>query len=157
MQAAAAGYLTATDQFLIVNADILTDLPLNELIQEQVGSINLATLAVSDRPSNRRLLFEKQTGLLGGWENTATGERKITRQMDDHISKAFSGIHCMDGRLIQRLSGFPEFSGKAPFSVIDAYLSLSKTNAIGFYDHSGSLFMDTGTPERLAEAAGVFS
>ncbi|SEA49838.1 Nucleotidyl transferase [Arachidicoccus rhizosphaerae] len=156
MQAAAAGYLADTDQFLIVNADILTDLSLNALIKEQVSSRHLATLAVSDRASSRRLLFEKQNGLLAGWENMTTGEQKITRQTVGYIPKAFSGIHCMNSKIIQLLSEIPEFNGQMPFSIIDAYLALSKTEAVGFYDHTGSLFMDTGTPERLVEAAAVF-
>lgn len=156
MQAAAAGYLNNTSPFLIVNADILTDLSIKELINKQVNSTSIATLAVSDRSSSRRLLFDDKSGLLGGWENITTKEQKITRQMADYIPKAFSGIHCMDSQIIKRLSALDEFSGKMPFSIIDAYLTLSKTCSIGYYDHTGALFMDTGTPERLEAAASVF-
>lgn len=156
MKAVQQGYLNAELSFVVVNADILTDMPLNQLINQQVSLGQLATLAVSERASSRRLLFDAETGLLGGWENTATREEKLCRRMDHRLPKAFSGIQCMDYRLIELLGKMEEFNGNTPFSIIDAYLSLSKTQPIGYFDHSGAKFMDTGTPERLAAAAKVF-
>ena len=156
MKAARRGYLAGEAQFMIVNADILTDMPLKALIAQNSAGGQLATLAVSDRESSRRLLFDGGSGLLGGWENTGTGVRKITKEMVQFQPKAFSGIHCMREEVIELLSGIKCFDGKEPFSIIDAYLELSKTYPIGYLDHSGYKFIDTGTPERLAAAAAIF-
>lgn len=157
MKAAHYGYFEGTDRFVVVNADILTDMPLTAFIQASADSGQLATLAVSERTSSRRLLFDETSGLLGGWENTVTGEVKLTKEMAQPRPKAFSGIHCMKSTLLEQLAQYEPFNGKEPFSIIDAYLFLSKTQAIGFFDHSGSKFMDTGTPERLAAAAALFT
>lgn len=157
MKAAGYGYFKNSQDFLIVNADVLTDLPLQELISIHKSSGQLATLAVSERSSSRRLLFDQPTGLLAGWENMTTGERKITRQVNSMQPMAFSGIHCLQTSIIEHLAKVTEFDTRAPFSVIDGYLLLSKTCPIGYFDHTGARFMDTGTPERLAAAAAVFA
>lgn len=157
MRAADYGYLQDTERFIVINADILTNFPLQALIDQQHKCMNLATLAVSERTSSRRLLFDRATGLLGGWEHTGTGQQKITREMQSYQALAFSGVHCISTKIIALLSKEPAFNGQTPFSIIDAYLLLSKDYKIGYFDHTGSKFMDTGTPERLEEAGKLFS
>jgi len=157
MKAAQYGYFSGESHFMVINADILTDMPLKAFIRQCMASGQLATLAVSDRNSSRRLLFDSQTGLLGGWENTESGAVRITREMEKPLPMAFSGIHCMNTGMIDLLAGMAPFNRKEPFSIIDAYLMLSKNNPIGYFDHSGARFMDTGTPERLAAAAALFA
>lgn len=156
MKAAHYGYLDGLEHFVVVNADILTDMPLKAFMQQSEESGQLATLAVSERQSSRRLLFDTRSGLLGGWENIATGEVKMTRTLEHPLSMPFSGIHYLKHTLIEILAGMDLFNGKEPFSIIDAYLTLSRTQRIGYFDHSGSKFMDTGTPERLDAAAALF-
>ena len=53
-------YLENEENFLIMNADILTDLDINALINFHLSHQNIATLAVSDRASSRKLLLMKR-------------------------------------------------------------------------------------------------
>jgi len=156
VKAAQYGYFKHSDHFVIVNADVLTDMSLRDLIRIHKESGQLATLAVSDRASTRRLLFDRSSGLLAGWENIATGEMKSTRPVAGTLAKAFSGVHCLQTDIIEQITKINAFNIREPFSIIDAYLLLSHTDPIGYYDHTGAKFMDTGTPERLAAAAAVF-
>ena len=156
MQASQAGFFKGEKRLLVINADILTDMPLLKLIRKNIDTEAFATLAVSNRISSRKLLFDRCSGFLGGWENEKTGALKISRKMDSPLPLAFSGIHCIQTSLIEILMQMDPFNKKIPFSIIEAYLALSKDHDIDFFDHSGSKFMDTGTPERLDAAARLF-
>ena len=50
--------LEQEEHFLIMNADILTNLNIGDFINFHLKSNNLVTLAVSDRKSSRKLLFD---------------------------------------------------------------------------------------------------
>lgn len=152
----AAPFFDAGDDFLLMNVDILTDMPLDALIKKhreqhrQQPQPALATLAVSDRASSRYFLFDRQKQLLGGWENVVTGEQKISRTMKHPLQKAFSGIHCISPAI------FPFIGREGKFSIVDVYLELCGTHPIGFYDHSGCRFMDVGKPENVIAAEALF-
>ena len=53
----ARSFLDHGEDFLIMNADILTDLNINLLVDYHKKIKDFATLAVSDRESSRKLLF----------------------------------------------------------------------------------------------------
>lgn len=139
---------TAAD-ILVMNADILTDLPLSQLIETHFRAGAHATLAVTGRESSRSLLFNAENRLCG-WSNVKTGETIIAVQDEPLIPRAFSGIQVMNEQIFRQMP----LTGK--FSLIDAYLAMCSTRKIISFDHSGSLFMDIGTPEKLAAAAKFF-
>lgn len=143
-------YFEAEEDFLLMNVDILTDMPLTDFIHTHKAKRNLATLAVSKRKSSRYFLFDEQTGLLSGWGNDQTGEQKISREVVLPLKRAFSGIHCINTAI------FPYITKTGKFSIVDVYLTLSASHPIGYYDHSGSKFMDVGKPENLDLAAEIF-
>jgi len=145
----AAPYFIGEKNFLLMNADILTDLNLNNLIRQHEKSGDLATLAVSNRTSSRYFLFDEQQHLCG-WENVHTGEEKITQPSETLTPLAFSGIHCISAKI------FPLIKQEGKFSMVEVYLDLSKTNNIGYFDHTGSKFIDVGKPESIAKAAHLF-
>ena len=145
----AAWYFAKDENFLLMNADILTDMNLHDFIQQHQQQNNLATLAVSDRKSSRYFLFD-ETQHLCGWENVNTGERKITRNAGTVIPLAFSGIHCINTKI------FPLIKQEGKFSMVDVYLDLSANNNIGYYNHTGCKFIDVGKPESIAKAAEMF-
>jgi N-acetyl-alpha-D-muramate 1-phosphate uridylyltransferase len=64
--------------FVMMNADILTDLDLSKLIRDHFQHRPLATLAVTDRTTSRYFLFDEQMELCG-WRNTKTGQERIAR------------------------------------------------------------------------------
>ncbi|SMC49836.1 nucleotidyltransferase family protein [Moheibacter sediminis] len=136
------------DTFLVMNVDILTDLDITHLIQVHEKHKPIVTLAVSDRTSSRKLLFEKDMWLKG-WKNHSTGE-KIIESDEVLIEFAFSGIHIIEPELFAML---PK-SGK--FSIMTNYMELMKSEIIMGYDHSGGKLVDVGRPESVTEAEKMF-
>jgi NDP-sugar pyrophosphorylase family protein len=146
--------------WLVMNADILTNLDLNKLIAADkllsAGTENyIATLAVTNRASSRNLLFST-SGHLIGWKNNNTLEEKWAIEIDKNktaetiAAKAFSGIQIIHASFFKAL----HLAGK--FSLIDAYLQMASANTIGFYDHSDGLLLDVGKPENIEKAATLF-
>ena len=143
------------EDFVVMNVDMLTDMPLQLMILQHQTKHPLATLAVTDRNSSRNLLFD-QLNRLVGWRNVSTGEekgpviefdsseRKLLHQ------KAFSGIHIVNSSIFNKI----EQRGK--FSLIDVYMSLCGKNSIESFDHSTSLLLDVGKPESIIKAEAIF-
>lgn len=149
----AAWYFKNETSFLLINADILTNLDLDALVVQHTNTGALATLAVSDRNSSRYFLFD-EAGKLCGWKNQNTGEYKPVHLNDsntEHLqAKAFSGIQVIDTKLLALM----QREGK--FSMVDVYLDLCATHTILAYDHTGATLLDVGKPESLALAATLF-
>ncbi len=141
--------LLGRDTFLTINVDILTDLNPKFFLTYHQQQQSLITLAVTDRPTSRYLLFNKYNRLCG-WRNTKTGEEKIVIQAPDLVEKAYSGIALFEPAVFDLIP----FTGK--FSLIDAYLFLAPENKIAAYDHSGSRLLDVGKPESVAQAERMF-
>ena len=154
----AANYFEDEARWLVMNADILTNLDLHKLIAaDEANAIKaegdlVATLAVTDRLSSRNLIFNS-SGTLCGWKNNTTGQEKwanLLRDPNSAVPKAFSGIQIIHASFLKEL----ELSGK--FSLIDAYLQLAQHFAIHYYDHSEGILLDVGKPESLEKAATIF-
>lgn len=141
----ASWYLRESEPFVVINADILTNLNLSDMIANHLREEPLGTLAVTNRNSSRALLFDGQNQLCG-WHNEKTGETKGNTGQP----KAFSGIQVLSPKIFDLI----RFSGK--FSMIDVYLDLCANHLFSGFDHSASLFMDIGTPEKLAKAEKYF-
>src|SRR5690606_35683312 len=71
--------LLGNEPFLVMNVDILADLNISELRNFHLENQPLVTLAVSDRKSSRKLLFEENKQLKG-WKNLNSGERIISSE-----------------------------------------------------------------------------
>lgn len=145
----AAWFFNTHEPFVIMNADILTDLNLLEMLKFHFDNNALATLAVSERNTSRYFLFNTQNQLCG-WENIKTGEQKITRNELPLTRKAFSGIHIISPELPSLIKQ----EGK--FSMVDVYLSLSNQQDIFGFDQGTCKFLDVGKPESIVEAELLF-
>lgn len=141
----ASGFLKDSNPFVVMNADILTDLNLTEMIASHQQNQPMGTLAVTQRNSSRALLFSPNNRLCG-WRNEKTGEIKGQQGQP----KAFSGIQVLSSEIFNHI----RFSGK--FSMIDVYLDLCQQFPFIGFDHSQTLVMDIGTPEKLRLAEKVF-
>jgi len=142
----AAGLLRSREPILIHNVDVLSHIPLQSLIIEHLTSGVLATLAVSQRESSRRLIFNQDNQLIG-WQNTITGEIKGETSGKKAIKKlAFSGIQVISPKIFQLL---PD---KEVFSLIDLYLNLCQHYPIRAYEHEARQFLDVGQPEKITKA-----
>jgi MurNAc alpha-1-phosphate uridylyltransferase len=145
----AGWYFENSTDFVVMNADILTDMDLSAMIIQHQQQKPLATLAVSSRDTSRYFLFDEQN-ILCGWRNVKTGEERISRNADKLTQKAFSGIHVINARLL------PLMTQQGKFSMVDVYLDLAKEQIISSYDHTGKQLIDVGKPESIAKAEAVF-
>ena len=112
--------LCHTEPFLVHNVDIVSNLDLGWL-REQHREGALATVVVSERKTQRYLLFDEE-GWLKGWTNVATGEvRSPFPDIDpDRCRKlAFAGIHQMSPAIFE---AFEKLGMGDRFSIIDFYL-----------------------------------
>ena len=136
--------------FVVINADILTNLNLQRFYQAHLDRKPLATLAVTSRPSSRCLLFDDQMQLTG-WRNLKTGEEKISRlSPTEPLALAFSAVHVIDPNMLKMVRQ----TGR--FSIIDTYLDLARDQQILGFRHDGDLIIDVGKPESITEAERFF-
>ena len=141
-------FLDDGEDFLILNADILTDLNITEFVKYHQEKKDFATLAVSDRKSSRKLLFNPEM-VLRGWVNVETGEQRLAEFNKGFKPLAFSGIHCVNPEIFNKIKR----TGK--FSIMEEYLDLMSLERIHGYEHSADL-IDVGKPESIAEAEKIF-
>lgn len=132
-------YLDGDQPFLLANADILTNIDIQHFFEthEKLGGI--ATLAVRDRPSSRKLLFDNYNRLLGRADSQQTGQEY-----------AFSGYHIVSPRIFFLATR----SGK--FSITDWYMDICKQEEIYSYLHQDDIWIDVGTLEKLQQAQQVY-
>ncbi|MFI5124910.1 MAG: NDP-sugar synthase, partial [Chitinophagales bacterium] len=135
--------------FVLMNADILTDLDLKTMISFHREHAPLATLALTDRVSSRYFLFNEEDRLCG-WRNVKTGAERISFSSQAMQEKAFSGIHILSPEI------FPLMQLQGKFSIVDVYLELAASYIIKGFDHSGSKLVDVGKPEAAAVAERLF-
>ena len=142
-------YLENEENFLIMNADILTDLNIHELVKFHETHLPLATLAVSDRNSSRKLFFNSEM-VLKGWMNKNSGETKMAELNNAFKELAFSGIHCINS------SFFDKMKRRGKFSIMEEFLDLMFENKILGFQHEARL-IDVGRPESVIEAEKYFT
>jgi N-acetyl-alpha-D-muramate 1-phosphate uridylyltransferase len=141
-----AGFFINSDEpFVLMNADMLTDLDLSKMLAIHIARNPIATVAVANRPTSRYLLFD-ENNVLCGWLNEKTGEQKGK----PGTKKAFSGIHIISPEI------FSLITEEGKFSMIDLYLRLAEPHAIMGFDHSNGKLIDVGKPESTELAASLF-
>ncbi|KQR95436.1 nucleotidyltransferase [Chryseobacterium sp. Leaf180] len=141
-------FLDHGEDFIIMNADILTEININDLVKSHQNLSDFATLAVSDRDSSRKLLFNDEL-VLRGWMNTVSGEQRLAEFNKDFRPLAFSGVHCINPRIFKKIKR----TGK--FSVMEEYLDLMQNEKIHGFLHESRL-IDVGRPESVTEAEKYF-
>ena len=135
-------------RFLVHNVDILSDADLRAFAAED-DPADLATLMLTDRPADRKLLFDGDMRLVG-WTNTVTGEVKSPYpglDPSEYRQLSFCGIHILSERVFPLMEGWP---GK--FGIIDFYLSVCRDHPVRGLLAGKLNLIDIGTPESLAEA-----
>ncbi|SNV47693.1 Glucose-1-phosphate cytidylyltransferase [Chryseobacterium taklimakanense] len=141
-------FLDFGEDFLIMNADILTDMNITDFVNYHQKNKDFATLAVSDRNSSRKLLFNEDM-ILRGWMNVQSGEQRLAEFNKGFKALAFSGIHCINPEIFNKIKR----TGK--FSIMEEYLDLMLTEKIHGYEHNAQL-VDVGRPESVLEAEQIF-
>lgn len=141
-------FLNHGEDFLIMNADILTNINIDDFVSYHKEIKDFATLAVSDRESSRKLLFNDDL-VLRGWLNVQTGEQRLAEFNKGFRPLAFSGVHCIHPVI------FDKIKRKGKFSVMEEYLDLMQTEKIHGFVHD-SILVDVGKPESVIEAEKYF-
>lgn len=142
----AAPLLSKTDPVVLLNADILTDLNLHDMMRFHLVHNPLATLAVTNRVSSRYFLFDENDRLCG-WKNEKTGEQRG----QEGKPAAFSGLHIISPAM------FGKITEEGKFSLVDVYLRLAEKENILCYQHNRSKFIDVGKPESIEAAEALFT
>lgn len=162
-------------RFLIHNVDILSNVDLAAFWAAGEGSE--ATLLVSERDTQRYLIFDRDMRLVG-WTNIQTGEVKspfpevhaafnpdyimptntVTMQMNPFPSYipsehqyqlfAFAGIHQMSTSMLPLMDDYPD-----KFSIIDFYLQHCHSHIIRGHVQPDLRLMDVGKVDTLDKAA----
>ena len=149
----AAARLFRRDGPILLHAvDVLSRIPLEGLLavhrsaRTRLGDRVLATLAVQDRPTARRLIFDDR-GLMGWEHRGAGGLRRVRESVGAVRDFAFAGIHVVEPESL----GLAERSGVFP--IVELYLDLAARGyRIAPADVTAHAWQDVGTPERLREA-----
>jgi N-acetyl-alpha-D-muramate 1-phosphate uridylyltransferase len=142
--------LSGTENFVLLNVDMLTDLDLSTMMQQHKTSNAMATLAITDRSSSRAFLFNTRQQLCG-WRNNQTNEQKIMIATEPLHEFAFSGIHVISNAI------FNSITQRGKFGMVDVYLSLCAQHTIVGYNHSGGKLLDVGKPESITIAEQLFA
>lgn len=147
----AASYFAGEESIVVMNADILTNMALDQLIEKHLTTGVLATLAVAERESSRYFLFDENE-YLGGWKNVVTGVvRPEGLNPLQYKPMAFSGIQVLNTNI------FKFIKREGTFSMVDIYLDLCGQHPIQGFNHTGAILIDVGKPESLAKASVLFS
>ena len=141
-------FLENEKTLLIMNVDILTDLNITNFINIHELKGGMVTLAVSDRDSTRKLMFNDKM-YLKGWKNLTTNKKTVVGGIFKLRELAFSGVHCVNSEIFTKITR----TGK--FSIMDEYLDMMKEDIIIGYQHTANL-IDVGKPESVAEAEKLF-
>ena len=141
-----------TEQVLVCNVDILSNIDLSALMAAHRWD-DLATVVVSNRETQRYLLFAGD-GALQGWTNRKTGEyRPAEAEGKDLVPMAFSGMQIVSPALFDVLRQTQAERGDK-FSLIDAYLTAVTRQAgtVRAYVPRYYTMMDVGKIDQLEEA-----
>ncbi len=142
----ASKFFSDENPFLVYNVDILSNINLKKLMEFHLTSKSIATLAVQNRESSRKFLFDRNNSLCG-WMNEKSGEKIITKQEQSELFPfSFGGIQIIDPKI------FNYFPDKDVFSLVEFYLSVAKKEKISGFIHKEDKWMDIGKKENLNQA-----
>ncbi len=137
------------EPFITLNADFLTNLNINQLIDFHQKKKALISFGISNRKTSRYFLFDEDNRLCG-WRNTNTGEERIAIPKQGLKEMAYSCVVVFQPQV------FDLIPQRGKFSLVDTYLSLAAQYPIYGYDHSGDKLVDVGKPESVAIAEKLF-
>lgn len=138
---------------LIHNVDILSDAPLDRLLQRHLESGRDISLVCSPRDSSRRLIFD-ESGRLAGWHNLNSDEYRPAgfTPADGMREVAFSGIYFVGRSILPTLQSYSNQVDSPKFPVMDFFLSSLDRLNIGVLWLDDLHLIDIGKPDTLRQA-----
>jgi len=135
----AAPFFAPHEPVVVHNVDILSNLDIGELVTHHRQSRALVTLAVKDRQTSRKLLFDDKNRLVG-WKHLQTGDVRWSKApVQVHQAFAYSGVHVVDSKLFQK---WPK---SGTFPLIPEYLKIAANHLVGGFVHE-DVWLDVGKP-----------
>lgn len=142
----ASHFFSDNKPFLLHNVDILSSINLKKMIEFHLESSSIATLAIQDRKSPRKFLFDEKL-ILCGWMNEKADKKIIARDSQTRLLPfSFSGIQIIDPKL------FTYFPDEDVFSLIDLYLKAAQKKKITGYVHNEDEWIDLGKIENVNQS-----
>jgi NDP-sugar pyrophosphorylase family protein len=142
----ASQFFSDEKPFLVYNVDILSNINLQKMMDFHLNSSSIATLAVQDRKSSRKFLFD-EGNILCGWMNEKSGEKIIARDpQTELLPYSFSGVQIINPAI------FKYFPNKDVFSLVDLYLLTAKKEKICCFVHNEDAWLDLGKIENIKRA-----
>jgi N-acetyl-alpha-D-muramate 1-phosphate uridylyltransferase len=139
-------HFRADAPFFVHNVDVVSDMPLEAMYSGHEPGTTLATLAVSDRISSRRLQFDER-GLCGRVDLRSDQVESVRPPVGETLSLAFAGIHVISPEFFELVDE------AGAFSIMTPYLRLAAAgHSILPYHTGGALWLEVGDPERLERA-----
>lgn len=145
----AAWFFAENEPFLLHNVDVISTIDLDRMVRKHTENQALATLAVQERRTSRRLLFDSQLRLCG----RQTGEQpaEFVRPAKEVTPLAFSGVHVISPQFLVMMTE------ERAFSIIESYLRLAgEGEKISAFRADEYYWRDLGKPENVAQAARDF-
>lgn len=153
-------YLDGNMPILVHNADIISDIDLQDVLECHCRTGASITMAVQSRISARHLLFERSTLRLRGWTHTDENGHIIESRPQgyvpspDDMPMSFEGIHVIQPHVLDDLVEYGrQMSDDGVFSITPAYVSICRRRDIrGYVVPTASHWYDVGRPETLRAA-----
>jgi mannose-1-phosphate guanylyltransferase len=134
------------EPFILHNADVISTIDLQRMVESHKKNKALATLAVQGRKTSRYLLFDDQLQLCGR-EFVKLEKTEIVRPSQHMTELAFTGIHVISPRI------FPLLTEEGLFSIVPAYLRLAaQGEKIHAFRADEYYWRDLGKPENIRQA-----
>ena len=146
--------LGGNEPLLVHNVDILSNAPLQMIMQQHIATQAHATLLTSGRVSSRKLAFDKN-GALCGWHDLKSGAVKpASYAPDSECEEAFSGIYIMGKEAIIKMR---KDMDKPVFPIMDFFLTACAEMTFSRFYMENLRLLDIGKPDALAKAEAFVS
>jgi NDP-sugar pyrophosphorylase family protein len=135
----------AQEPFILHNVDVISTIDLARMLRVHKEQDALATLAVQERETSRYLLFDQNSQLCGRQAGRA-GKPEFARSASEAHALAFSGIHIISPRMLEKMTE------EGAFSIITTYMKLATQGEkiIGFRADE-YYWRDLGRPESVSQ------
>lgn len=146
------------EPFIVHNADILTDFPIEKMIERHLKLSADVTLLADTRKTSRYLFFDDEKKMKG-WGNI-TDNKFLPEGFvpDKNVTPlAFGGVHILNPSVFEPLGSFAAERNLTKFSIIPFYADVCNQLVItGYTPDEGYRWIDIGKPESLVEANRLF-
>lgn len=137
-------YLEDSENFLVYNADVISDINLDKVFTEHINSKVLATLAVMKRETKRPLLVDADKVIRGRISRGIVYPNQASELPVKQYT--FCGIHVINNRI------FSLFPIDKVFDIIDFYMEILKSETLKASIIENCSWKDMGTPENIYTA-----